>query len=88
MSNRATATLALLLLIMPFGSALADKYADTIKIFKDAGQSAKYFDNAYGYAVFPTIGKAGLVGQKLVATLGIAFHAPLLLLPVLGFLWL
>jgi lipid-binding SYLF domain-containing protein len=61
MSNRAIATLALLLLIMPFGSALADKYADTIKLFKDAGQSAKYFDSAYGYAVFPTIGKAGLV---------------------------
>jgi lipid-binding SYLF domain-containing protein len=53
--------LALLLLIVPFASAHADKYADTIQIFKDAGESGAFFDNAYGYAVFPTIGKGGLV---------------------------
>jgi hypothetical protein len=52
---------AFLLFIAPFGSALADKYSDTIKIFKDAGQSGAYFKSAYGYAVFPTIGKGGLV---------------------------
>ena len=61
MSRKYFAGLALLLLIWPFGSALADKYADTIKIFQDAGQSGAYFKNAYGYAVFPTIGKGGLV---------------------------
>ena len=43
------------------GSALADAYADTINVFKNAGQSGSYFGAAYGYAVFPTIGKAGLV---------------------------
>jgi len=53
--------LFLLLLIVPFASAHADKYADTIQIFKDAGQSGAFFDNAYGYAVYPTIGKGGLV---------------------------
>ena len=36
------------------------KCAETIKLFQDAGQSADYFKNSYGYAVFPTIGKAGL----------------------------
>jgi lipid-binding SYLF domain-containing protein len=55
------AGIALLLLIMPFGSAYADKYTDTIKIFKEAGESGALFNNAYGYAVFPTIGKGGLV---------------------------
>ena len=61
MLNKAPAVLALLLFIAPFGSAIADKYEDTITVFKDAGQSGEYFKNAYGYAVFPTIGKGGLV---------------------------
>jgi lipid-binding SYLF domain-containing protein len=39
----------------------ADPYADTIELFKNAGQSAEFFDNSYGYAVFPTVGKAGFV---------------------------
>jgi lipid-binding SYLF domain-containing protein len=37
-----------------------DKYAEAIGLFKNAGQSATFFDNCYGYAVFPTIGKGGL----------------------------
>ena len=36
------------------------KYAETIAVFKQAGASATFFDKAYGYAVFPTIGKGGL----------------------------
>jgi lipid-binding SYLF domain-containing protein len=48
-----------------FGSAaLADddaaKCMETVKLFQDAGESASYFKKSYGYAVFPTIGKAGL----------------------------
>lgn len=54
-----------LLLALPFGSAMADeddaKYATTINIFKQAGESGSFFNNSYGYAVFPTIGKAGFV---------------------------
>ena len=59
-------TLVLLLLAFPFVGASAEeqdqegKYADTIKIFEQAGESASFFDNSYGYAVFPTIGKAGI----------------------------
>ena len=61
MSRKARAVLTVLLFTLSFGSALADKYADTIKIFKNAGKSGHFFDHAYGYAVFPTIGKGGLV---------------------------
>ena len=50
-----------LLLVLPFGNALADEYSDTISLFRNAGESSKFFDNSYGYAVFPTIGKGGFV---------------------------
>jgi len=49
-----------LLLALPFGTALADKYSDTISLFKNAGESGTFFSNSYGYAVFPTIGKGGI----------------------------
>ncbi len=42
-------------------SAFADDYSDTIEIFKAAGESSKFFETAYGYALFPTIGKGGFV---------------------------
>jgi hypothetical protein len=38
----------------------ADSYSDTVNLFKNAGRSAEFFNNCYGYAVFPTIGKGGL----------------------------
>ena len=38
----------------------ADSYTDTKKMFVDAGIT-KMFQTAYGYALFPTIGKAGFV---------------------------
>ena len=37
-----------------------DKFAETIGIFNQSPQVQPYFTNAYGYAVFPTIGKGGL----------------------------
>jgi len=40
--------------------ARADEYSDTIKVFRDAGESGAFFDTAYGYAVFPSIGKGGI----------------------------
>jgi lipid-binding SYLF domain-containing protein len=48
------------LLVLPVGQALADEYSDTIKVFQTAGESGKFFDASYGYAVFPTIGKGGI----------------------------
>jgi len=54
-------TLILGLLISLFCSnAYADEYAETKKMFVDAGIS-NMFDSAYGYALFPTIGKAGFI---------------------------
>jgi len=40
--------------------AWADSYQDTINRFKRASESAQFFRTAYGYAVFPTIGKGGV----------------------------
>jgi lipid-binding SYLF domain-containing protein len=50
----------LLLLALPFSSAWADEYADTVAVFKGAGESASFFNNSYGFAVFPSIGKGGI----------------------------
>jgi hypothetical protein len=52
----------LLLGVLAFGAApvRADEYADTIALFKKAEESGKFFRDAYGYAVFPKIGKGGI----------------------------
>lgn len=39
--------------------AWADDYQETLEVFRNAGASGTFFDKAYGYAVFPTIGKGG-----------------------------
>ncbi|MCP3875483.1 MAG: hypothetical protein GY699_20295 [Desulfobacteraceae bacterium] len=41
--------------------AMADKYTDTIDVFSKADAVKPFFDDAYGYAVFPTVGKGGIV---------------------------
>ena len=38
----------------------ADKYTDTVNVFKKSEAVQPFFKNAYGYAVFPTVGKAGI----------------------------
>jgi len=40
--------------------AHADKFTDTIQVFKKSEVVQPFFKNAYGYAVFPTVGKAGI----------------------------
>ncbi len=42
-------------------NAFADEFAATIKTFKESPQVQAFFKNAYGYAVFPTVGKGGFV---------------------------
>ena len=53
-----------LLFALPLGNVLADedsaKYSSALEVFQNAGQSGSFFDNSYAYALFPTIGKAGL----------------------------
>ena len=65
MSKRLIAIFALALFALPVSSAWADSCSDTANLFRNAGQSADFFKTAYGYAVFPTIGKGG-VGVLLV----------------------
>ena len=53
--------LALMLLVFNFSTmAQADNYANTIEVFKKSPAVQPFFKNAYGYAVFPTIGKGGI----------------------------
>ncbi|MCD4719497.1 MAG: lipid-binding SYLF domain-containing protein [Desulfobacula sp.] len=56
----------LFLLIILFGLSLspvafADNYSDTINIFKKSDATKSFFKTCYGYAVFPTVGKGGIV---------------------------
>lgn len=50
-----------LALLLGSAGAYADEYADTINLFKHAGESAVFFSDCYAYAVFPTIGAGGLI---------------------------
>ncbi|HEY0685642.1 MAG TPA: lipid-binding SYLF domain-containing protein [Steroidobacter sp.] len=59
--HRALLSSSVLIIALLTSVVRADPYADTIGLFKNAGQSATFFKNSYGYAVFPTIGKAGFV---------------------------
>lgn len=40
--------------------AQANKYADTVTNFKKSEVVQSFFKNAYGYAVFPIVGKGGI----------------------------
>jgi hypothetical protein len=41
-------------------AAWANSYSEAIKVFSNAGESGRYFKTAYGYALFPAVGKGGL----------------------------
>ncbi len=51
---------AVLCLVGP-APAGADSYSYTLSVFKDSPAVQPFFKSAYGYALFPTIGKGGLV---------------------------
>jgi lipid-binding SYLF domain-containing protein len=57
-----TATALFFLLAVTGQTARADEFTDTVDSFRRAGGTAPFFESAYGYAVFPTIGKVGIVG--------------------------
>jgi len=57
-SRAATAVAALLL---GTGAAHAAGYRQTIDSFKNATQSADFFKNSYGYAVFPAVGQGSFI---------------------------
>jgi len=52
---------AMMILVSNFANiAQADNYSNTIELFKKSQAVQPFFKNAYGYAVFPTIGKGGV----------------------------
>ena len=59
--NKIFTSLLFMALTLGGSVASADEYSETIDVFKSAGESASFFNNSYGYAVFPSIGKGGLV---------------------------
>jgi lipid-binding SYLF domain-containing protein len=61
LSSRSSAFLLVAVQCFAGAWALADSYSDTVALFRNAGASASFFNTCYGYAVFPTIGKGGLV---------------------------
>ncbi len=56
-----------LMIMCAFGVAgtgsqvFADEYSQTISVFKKSPAVQPFFQNAYGYAVLPTVGKGGIV---------------------------
>ena len=60
MIKRLIPIIALFSIALTVSPAWADSYQDTIDVFKKAVDSNRYFNTAYGYAVFPTIGKGGI----------------------------
>jgi lipid-binding SYLF domain-containing protein len=58
-TNTGLRGIALVMALFITGSAWADDYESTIQSFKNA-VSGEFFDDSYGYAVFPTIGKGGV----------------------------
>ena len=49
-----------LLLVSISTFASADEYQTTLQNFKQSHETKRFFNSAYGYVVFPTIGKGGL----------------------------
>ena len=52
-------TMLVLMLNFP-NTILADKFTNTIELYKKSAAVQPFFKSAYGYAVFPTVGKGGL----------------------------
>lgn len=75
---------ALMLTLAIGGPAQADKFTDALEVFKKSDAVAPLLEKAYGYAIFPTIGKAGIgiggsygegqvyVGGKVTGTASLA----------------
>jgi lipid-binding SYLF domain-containing protein len=59
MKLRTQGLLLAMLLTVPVMATFADEFSETIEVFRKAGQCGQLFNTAYGYAVFPKIGKGG-----------------------------
>ena len=56
-------TVLLLMIVSTSFSVAAEegKYTSTMKVFRDSKAVQRFFNDCYGYAIFPVIGKAGWV---------------------------
>ncbi len=52
--------LSLLVAVPAHADERARSCAAALDLFRDAGESGRFFRSAYGWAVFPTVGKGGL----------------------------
>jgi lipid-binding SYLF domain-containing protein len=69
--RRVLALMFTAILLVSGARADTSQDSDTIALFRNAGTSAGFFDNCYGYAVFPTVGQGaffigGAYGQGRV----------------------
>ncbi|MEL7045836.1 MAG: YSC84-related protein [Pseudomonadota bacterium] len=60
MLKRMLALVATLFVTLAAPGASAGEYDDAIASFRAADETSDFFNNAYGYVVFPTIGKGGI----------------------------
>ena len=59
--NRFPILMLMFILVLALANPVqAGKFTDTINVFKKSEAVQPFFKSAYGYAVFPTIGKAGI----------------------------
>ncbi|MBT3386900.1 MAG: lipid-binding SYLF domain-containing protein [Desulfobacula sp.] len=49
------------LLLFISSNAIADKYSDTMDVFIKSDAVKPFFNEAYGYAIFPRVGKGGII---------------------------
>ena len=63
MKNVVLISLLTLVLLVPLSVGAADvkDYSSTISVFNSSPNVQPFFKNAYGYAVFPTVGKAAFI---------------------------
>ena len=64
MQRKSYAFVGLILMMVLLGGAMsaqAEAFRDTIDLYKKSPVVEPFFKSAYGYAVFPTIGKGGFV---------------------------
>jgi len=63
MNKLSLSSIFLCMSILPAATfaATAEDYSSTISVFQSSPVVEKFFNTAYGYAVFPLIGKAGFV---------------------------
>jgi lipid-binding SYLF domain-containing protein len=58
--NRFAVIFAIMMVVIFAGTVHADSFSNTIEVYKKSPAVQPFFENAYGYAVFPTIGKGGI----------------------------